>query len=189
VTGFSLHLLRHGAPVQPGLLMGRTDGLPTVAGIAACVAQADARDIEQIVTSDLLRCRAAADAIGTDQGITPFVDPRWRELDFGEWDGVAADTLDPAALGRFWDNPDDSPPPGGECWSSLVSRVSDALTSLVPYPTLIVTHGGAIRAALHRLCGFTQRQTWSFALPYGALVSLQVWGEEKPSAQITAIHP
>ena len=36
---FLLHLLRHGAPETPGLLMGRTDGLPTPEGIAACMAQ------------------------------------------------------------------------------------------------------------------------------------------------------
>ncbi|MGI9374824.1 MAG: histidine phosphatase family protein [Tsuneonella suprasediminis] len=188
MTDFSLHLLRHGAPVQPGLLMGRTDGLPTDAGIAARVAQAGSLDIEHIVTSDLLRCRAAADAIGATKGVVPVVDPRWRELDFGDWDGAAADTLDPEALGRFWDDPDASPPPGGERWSSLASRVSDALAALASRPTLIVTHGGSIRAALHNLCGFTQRQTWSFALPYGALVSLQVWSGDRPSAQITAIH-
>ena len=35
MTGFALHLLRHGAPATPGLLMGRTDGAPTEAGIAA----------------------------------------------------------------------------------------------------------------------------------------------------------
>ena len=29
MSGFALHLLRHGAPATPGLLMGRTDGAPT----------------------------------------------------------------------------------------------------------------------------------------------------------------
>ena len=37
MSGSVLHLLRHGAPETPGLLMGRTDGVPTPQGIAACV--------------------------------------------------------------------------------------------------------------------------------------------------------
>ena len=31
MSGFALHLLRHGAPETPGLLMGRTDGYYTPA--------------------------------------------------------------------------------------------------------------------------------------------------------------
>ena len=34
MTSFALPLLRHGAPETPGLLMGRTDGAPTPAGVA-----------------------------------------------------------------------------------------------------------------------------------------------------------
>jgi hypothetical protein len=36
VSAFRLHLLRHGAPEVPGLLLGRTDAAPTGAGVAAC---------------------------------------------------------------------------------------------------------------------------------------------------------
>ena len=49
-------------------------------------------------------------------------------------------------------------------------------------PTLIVTHAGAIRAALHILCGFGWRQLWAFDLPYGAAVSLRVWPGMPPGA-------
>jgi alpha-ribazole phosphatase len=189
VTPFALHLLRHGAPKRPGLLMGRSDGAPTAEGIASCVARASVLQIESLVTSDLQRCRLAGDAIGARLGLAPAIDPRWRELDFGDWDGKAAHAIDAEALGRFWNDPDAHPPPGGECWSSLVARVSAALGELAPRPTLVVTHGGAIRAALHRLCGFGLPQFWAFDLPYGALLSLCVWPGEKPNARITGLYP
>lgn len=187
MSGFTLHLLRHGALEQPGLMMGRTDGVPTAAGIAACVAQAANLGIEQLIASDLLRARRAGAAIGEAFGLPLAIDPRWRELDFGDWDGEASATVDPDKLGAFWDDPDANPPPGGERWSSLVGRVSAALGDLAPQTTLVVTHGGAMRAALHALCGFDQRQLWAFDLPYAVRLSLQVWPGENPSAQITGL--
>ena len=189
MTGFALHLLRHGAPETPGLLMGRTDGAPITEGIAACVAQAETLGIERLIASGLHRSRAAGEAIGAALGVPLIIDPRWRELDFGDWDGKAASAIDRDALGRFWDDPDACPPPGGERWSALVARVSAAIADLTPVPTLVVTHGGAMRAALHALCGFDQRQLWAFDLPYAALLSLHVWPGEPASAQIAGLYP
>ncbi|KQZ73685.1 phosphoglycerate mutase [Sphingopyxis sp. Root214] len=189
MTGFALHLLRHGAPETPGLLMGRTDGVPTPEGIAACVAHAEDLGIELLIASDLHRSCAAGEAIGAALGVPLIIDPRWRELDFGDWDGKAASTINLDALGRFWSDPDANPPPGGEHWSALVARVSAAIADLAPVPTLIVTHGGAMRAALHALCGFDQRQLWAFDLPYAARLSLRAWPGEPASAQITGLYP
>ncbi|WP_077146187.1 histidine phosphatase family protein [Sphingopyxis sp. KK2] len=188
MTGFALHLLRHGSPETPGLLMGRTDGAPTAGGIAACIAQAAGLVAERLVTSDLRRCAGAAAAIGEQHRLSPVIDARWRELDFGAWDGKAPATLDADALGRFWNDPDACPPPGGERWSGLAGRIAVAIDDLEPRPTLVVTHGGAIRAALHRLCGFDRAQLWSFDLPYAALLSLHVWPGAKPSAHITGLR-
>lgn len=189
MTGFALHLLRHGAPETPGLLMGRTDGVPTAEGIAACVAQAGDLGAEQLIASDLRRSRDAGGAVATATGLPLTIDPRWRELDFGAWDGKPSSAVDPGALGRFWDDPDANPPPGGERWSAFVARISAAIADLTPVPTLVVTHGGAMRAALHALCGFDQRQLWAFDLPYAALLSLRVWPGERPSAQIAGLYP
>jgi alpha-ribazole phosphatase len=189
VTGFALHLLRHGAPETPGLLMGRTDGVPTSEGIAACAAQAKGLGIERLIASDLCRSRAAGEAISEASGISLVVDPRWRELDFGEWDGKASSAIAADALNRFYDDPDASPPPGGERWPALVARVSTAIADLPPVATLIVTHGGAMRAALHTLCGFDQRQLWAFDLPYASRLSLRIWRGEHPGAQIAGLYP
>ena len=189
MSGLLVHLLRHGAPETPGLLMGRTDGVPTAAGISACIDQVGDLEIAAVVSSDLLRTERAAQAIGGQRGLAVTIDPRWRELDFGEWDGLSASAIDRAASSRFWDDPDQYPPPGGERWSSLVARVAAALTAVTQTSTLVVTHGGAMRAALAHLCGFEQRQLWAFDLPYGALLTLKVWPGEQPSAQIVGLWP
>ena len=184
-----LHLMRHGAPVLTGTMLGRTDSPATLAGIATCVQQALALDVARIVSSDLSRARACAAAIGEARGIVAECDPRWRELDFGAWDGLATTAVAPAELQAFWDDPDACPPPGGERWSDLMRRVSAAVDALTPVPTLVVTHGGAMRAALGVLCGFSLRQLWAFDLPYAVVVTLRIWPGPERTAQIIAVRP
>lgn len=184
MTPFTLYLMRHGEPVLTGRLLGRTDCAVTAAGIAACRAQAEDLQVARIVSSDMQRARACAEAIGPT-----VIDPRWRELDFGEWDGRAARDVDPAALGRFWNDPDASPPPGGERWSALKHRVGEAIAALPAEPVLIVTHGGAMRAALAVLCGFDLAATWAIDLPYAAVLALKIWPGTPRSAQIMGLWP
>ena len=69
MSGFTLHLLRHGALEQPGLMMGRTDGASTAAGIAACVAQTAGLGVEQLISSDLQRASKAGAAISDALGL------------------------------------------------------------------------------------------------------------------------
>lgn len=193
MSSFALHLLRHGVPEGAGRLIGATDALPTAAGIAVCVEQAHDLGVELLIASDLSRARLAGEAIAAKTGVSLAIDPRWRELDFGQWDGLAPGEVDSAALARFWDDPDGCAPPNGERWSDLVQRVSAALHDLAVRPTLVVTHGGAMRAALAVLCGLDVRQTWAIDLPYASLLSLRVWPgtkmAEKLTAQIVGLYP
>ncbi|MEH3048477.1 histidine phosphatase family protein [Sphingomonas adhaesiva] len=170
--------MRHGAPATPGLLLGRTDMAVTAQGIAACHAVAATIAPRHIVTSDLARARDCAPAPAQ-------VDPRWRELDFGAWDGLPAAAIDADALRRFYDDADAHPPPDGERWSTLVTRVGAALDDCGD-DTLVVTHGGAMRAALAHACGFDARQVWAFHLPYAALLSLRCWPDG--TAQLTGLR-
>lgn len=187
MTEFFVHLMRHGAPETPGLLLGRTDAPSTPAGVAACMAQVADLPFDAIVSSNLARAEAAARAAARARGIAPTVDPRWRELDFGAWDGLAPTVVDAEAMAAFWDNPDANPPPEGEGWSALVTRVAAALGEMPARDTLVVTHGGAIRAALASLFGFGQRQLWAFDLPYSAVLSLKVWPDPPRAAQIAGL--
>lgn len=189
MTGFPLHLLRHGAPEIPGRMLGRTDCKPTPEGVAACIQQAEGLDVDTFMSSDLSRAQMPGTALAEASGQSLVVDPRWRELDFGDWDGLASAEVDPLALGQFWRDPDGCPPPGGERWSALTDRVRAAIHDLSPRPTLVVTHGGAMRAALALLCGFDARQVWAFDLPYASLLSLRIWPGGQLSAQIVGLKP
>jgi alpha-ribazole phosphatase len=94
-------------------------------------------------------------------------------MDFGAWDGLSPAAVPPASLSAFQTDPDASPTRGR--WSALVARVRAALAEGATGDTLIVTHAGAMRAALTVLCGFSYDQVWAFDLPYASLLSLRVW--------------
>ncbi|MFV0624889.1 histidine phosphatase family protein [Sphingomonas sp. ac-8] len=179
--------MRHGEPKLAGRLLGHTDCAVLPAGIAACRAAAAGVKVDRVVTSDLRRAADCGVAIATDLSVPLHVDARWRELDFGQWDGLATADVDAAALGRFWDDPDAAPPPAGERWSALLARVAGALDA-IDGPTLVVSHAGAIRAALVAACGFDRRQGWAFDLPYGSVLSLRLWRGDAPAAQITGLR-
>jgi alpha-ribazole phosphatase len=182
-----LYLMRHGAPVREGLLLGGTDNPVTEAGVAACVAQVAGLEVALIRSSDLKRAHACAAAVADPRGLDVVADPRWRELDFGAWDALRPGEIDAEAFARFQDDPDAAPPPGGERWSTLQERVRDAVDAMPRVSSLVVTHGGAIRAALTHLCGFDRRQAWAFDLPYAALVSLRVWPGQVRTVQIVGL--
>lgn len=186
MTPFALHLMRHGAPQSPGLLLGHSDTPSDSIAMQPCIGRARAIDFAQVISSDLVRASAPATLIAAERQIPHLTDAQWRELHFGEWEGADPATLPPEALGRFWDAPDDHPPPGGERWSDLRLRVETALAS-IDQPTLVVSHAGAMRAALTLLCGFTYAQAWAIDLPYAALLSLRVWRGETLSAQIIGL--
>ncbi len=140
-----LWLVRHGETTysRDGILAGWVDIPLTERGVA----QAEAvRPVlaggafAGVWCSDLQRAvQTAAVAWGT-----PVVDPRLREINFGELEGVRWETLDPVykkALVEF----DGFHPPGGETLEEVRERVAGFLAELPSGRHLLFTHGGVIR--------------------------------------------
>jgi alpha-ribazole phosphatase len=179
-------LLRHGEPEGAGRLLGHGNARPHSAGVEACLARTSGLAVEQVVSSDLSRAQVPAKAIAKALGIPHRGDARWRELNFGHWEGCDPADLPQAQVQAFWSDPQTCPPPGGEDWLAILARVEKALCEL-DRSTLVVTHAGAIRAALAFLFGWSHRQSWALALPYAALASLTIWPGEPSGAQITGL--
>lgn len=185
VKSILVHLMRHGLPLRPGLLLGHTDDPPAPA--ARLPVLPDGLALHRVISSDLQRARCLATVLATARRVPLALDSRWRELDFGLWDGLAPGTVEPAALARFHDDPDAAPPPGGESWSALRARVGQAVRALAD-ATLVVTHAGAMRAALAVLTGLDHRGVWAVDLPYGSLLSLRIWPSAEPAGQIVGLR-
>jgi alpha-ribazole phosphatase len=84
-------------------------------------------------------------------GLDPVPVPEFAEQEFGDWTGRRHDDLVASGdehYARFWENPAQSRPPGGESFEDQVSRVRQGLLKLAPGTATLVVHSGTIRAAL-----------------------------------------
>ncbi|WP_341366976.1 histidine phosphatase family protein [Yoonia sp. BS5-3] len=109
-----------------------------------------------VVSSDLIRASATADAIGQERRRLPNL-PGLREFNFGDWDGLHFDEVakrDPALSRRFWEEPGDLAPPGGESWNAVAQRVNDAVAQLCTAHSgsdiVLVAHIGVIMTQIQK---------------------------------------
>jgi broad specificity phosphatase PhoE len=95
----------------------------------------------------------------------PLIDPAFIEQDFGELQGTPIarfDARNAAERHPFWPIHAAETPPGGESFAHLITRVGAGLEALranaTGKHTIIVSHGGAIRAACAYALGLTPHQ-------------------------------
>jgi probable phosphomutase (TIGR03848 family) len=130
-----LLLVRHGRTHAnaAGVLAGRTPGVELDAvgreQAEAVAERLSAVPLSAVVSSPLERCRQTAQAIVRQQkGITPMVDERLSECDYGEWTGK---TLNELAEEDLWQvvqqHPSAAAFPGGESMRDLHARAVDAV--------------------------------------------------------------
>jgi broad specificity phosphatase PhoE len=109
-----------------------------------------------------------------------IIDPAFVEQNFGEWQGVPIANFDARAPHQrhpFWPINAAETPPGGESFDDMVARVGPALDRLAvtaaTRDTIIITHGGTIRAACAHALGLTAHQALSLAVENISLTILQ----------------
>ena len=99
-----LVVLRHGETTHnaAGIWQGQLDsplselGLEQADAVGAAVA---ALSPDRIVTSDLARARVTAESVGRATGIRVELDPRFREIHAGRWQGLTAEEVARALAG------------------------------------------------------------------------------------------
>lgn len=167
----ALILLRHLPPAcGEGICYGRTDLAPGPDHAAG--ARGIARRLprpKRIVSSPLLRCRCLAGRLGVHFRVPVTLDPDWREIDFGAWEGVPWDEVPRGELDVWAGDMLHARPHGGETVAQLLARTRRAL-SRTPPETLVVTHAGAIRAALAARGGGAV--AWQRRIGFGEAVPL-----------------
>jgi probable phosphoglycerate mutase len=157
VTRTTLVLARHGRTGwhHPNRYAGRSDVPLDAVGErqAAQLARWAARQgFTGLVCSPLGRARATAAPTAQATGLSPLVEPRLRELDFGVAEGRTLAELratDPETVARFEADPAADHFPEGEPPDRAVSRALDALTELAAADPggriLVVAHNTLIR--------------------------------------------
>lgn len=135
----------------------------------------------KIVSSDLWRARATADAIEKGRARLPH-DPDLREINFGDWDMQLFDEIDDQErLLAFWDRPGDVRAPNGETWNEVFRRVSTATDRLLDaHPEddlIIVAHFGAILTQVQRTLKIPAYDTFANRIDNLSVTEIQITGE------------
>ncbi len=175
-----IYWVRHG-PTHARSMVGWSD-LPADLSDTAQLGRLDAWLPQDalVISSDLIRARATADAI--QQGRTRLADDAaLREIHFGAWELQAFDAVEDAAhLRAFWENPGDVCPPGGESWHAVSARVSGAVARLrVAHPgrdIIAVAHFGAILSQLQQALQIDAYATFAHQIDNLSVTVLQTHG-------------
>lgn len=128
-------------------------------------------DSALLVSSDLTRATATADAV-QGAGHTRLPHARAiREFNFGLWDGMhfsAVAERDPDLSRAYWENPGDVCPPEGESWNTAAARVNgfvDDINATYPDADIVaVAHFGVILTQVQRALPATPYQALSHVI-------------------------
>ncbi len=130
----------------------------------------------QVVHSGLERTKVLATAITRHVDCPLIEDVRWREMDFGSWEGrpwtdIYAEVGD--AMSNLIDEPANWAAPGGETVHAVRDRAIAALLELPRNRTVIVvSHGGPIGVIVGTL-NRTHARSWPQCVPaHGAITEI-----------------
>lgn len=128
-------------------------------------------DTALMVSSDLIRASATADAVQASAHTRlPHV-ADIREFNFGVWDGLHFSKVaerDPELSRAYWETPGDVAPPQGESWNMAAKRVNsfvDRINAAHPSADIIaVAHIGVILTQVQRGLGVSAYEALSHSI-------------------------
>jgi len=184
-----LILVRHGESVAnaQGLLLGRTDAELTEAGRAqaAAVPMLFERSVVELRSSPLRRAVDTAELLGL--GLPVVVDPRWIEVDYGEFECQPLGDI-PADVWQKWQRDRDFCPADGESLAEVDVRIADACEELFASDgagarradgdMVVVSHVTPIKAAVAWALG-TPDLYWRLYLRTASVTRIS-WNRDAP---------
>lgn len=150
-----VEFMRHGLPVGGRRYRGSgcDDPLSDSGWLQMFSAMGDGENWEGIVTSPLRRALDFADFYGNKEALPVTIEPRFREIGMGRWEGLSPEevkTRYPDEFMGYYKDPEKNRPSGGENLTAFCNRVYLAMENLPESsrPILVIAHAGVIRAAL-----------------------------------------
>ena len=133
-----------------------------------------------LVSSDLVRATATADALGAGRPRLPHR-ADLREFHFGDWDGMTFSDVSarwPDLSREYWEEPGHIAPPNGESWIAADARITSSVVDLLashPAPDIIiVAHFGAILTQVARGLGITPYNALSHAIDNLSVTRIEI---------------
>ena len=177
-----IDIIRHGEPKGGSRYRGHIDDPLSDRGWAQMRTAVDGRnEWQQIVTSDLSRCAAFADEVGKKLSIPVEKTDQFREIEFGDWEGMTAKEIlmqDEAALSAFWKDPLNNTPPNAEPLADFYQRIDSAwekmLSDHAGKHILLVGHAGMMRILLLKALGMTLDGFYRFDPRNATIIRIRV---------------
>jgi broad specificity phosphatase PhoE len=121
--------------------------------------------IDAAASSDLVRAAETARIVLASHDVPPRLDPDWREMQFGEWEGLTWAQIvaaNPQLAASSETSVKAYTPVGGETFEALCARVGRAVDRIVAEVpddgvALVATHAGPLHALLSVLLGDVER--------------------------------
>lgn len=154
---------------------GRYQGQSDVALSAAGLAQAEklaaefpVAKLDAIYASDLVRARVTAETVAQKFGLPVQLEPAFRELSFGDWEGLTYEEIVaswPDAMRNFLAHPDILEVPNGESFPAVQQRALERLHELLAkhegQTIMIAAHGAVLRTMLAAALHMPLQYLWS----------------------------
>lgn len=176
-----IYLLRHGEIEQsrPRRFVGQRDLPLTRRGRDQAAWWGDRLagvEFKAVYSSPLSRCRETAALAAPGREV--IVEPDWREISLGAWEGLTVDQVRSRFPGQYEARGEDLAghrPQGGESFAQAAARVLPLLEALAnaPGPALVVAHAGVIRAGLCLVLGLPLGNLLRLELDYAGLCLLE----------------
>lgn len=183
MTTTVIDLIRHGEPEGGQMFRGSKDDPLSTRGWQQMQAAITADDQwDCLVSSPMTRCRQFAEQLAQQRQIPLHIDDDFREIGFGEWEGMTAEQVQEQygdSLDRFWQDSVNFIPPGGEPVPEFYHRVIGGFERwqqrLAGKRVLVACHGGVIRMVLASVLGIPLETSFTgFAVPYACRSRIQI---------------
>lgn len=199
-SGTEIIFIRHGhsAHTEKGLVAGGDGADPELSDLGLREADATAELLANppsawrlamkdpiVISSNMLRTRQTAEAIARKLNVETVLDPRIREIFFGEWNGLTNDELfsKDQKLLDSWQGSLDFRPPGGESIEDLIARTGSFVDEIrTNYPNrtvVVVSHMMPTRALTYQVIGGPESYLWSTTFAPASVTAFRVWGSEQ----------
>lgn len=180
----------HGARSDPGLsALGQRQAARLALRVRLLAAEIG--PVRHLVCSPAARAVATAVPLARELGRAHAVDERWRERDFGSWEGRRWEELWPTVPADVTADPQSYlawTPPDGESADEVAARLRPALHEALEHEatTVVVTHAGVVRQALATALDLPLTAAWRVAVPYGRVTVLARTGDAVTLARVGA---